>query len=498
MAISGYLTFLPYAVMLVGVAWALFAEMLPLGDKGAAGIGAVLSFISAGLFVKADIGAELFGGKIFFTSDARFAAAGICLMTGIWLLWAAGRAQGRIREAVALGLLASMGACLMVSASDLIVMVLGIELATMPAYVLIGYRRNRINGLEGAIKYFLLSVLASLIMIYGVTFMYGITKSTSYGALNLASAGTLGVVALLFLFVGIFAKISAAPFHYWAPDAYEGAESWIVAYVSSVPKVAGIILAVRLVSFIDMASKTASFHSTLSLILIIGAVASMVLGSFAALTQSNTKRVMAYSGVVNAGYMLMPLVGMSAASVSSVALYSVFYGLSGMGLLLVAATEGGKIADLAGLSKRRPAAAWALAIFALSMVGVPPMAGFFGKFYMFTATVKGGYTWLVVLATVASIVSAFYYMRFVKAAFFDAAPDEISVPEAQAAVQEIEEQNAAAAAENVAVAVEPEPTDNPSRSTLLASVALVVCTSLVVALGPLSGFLLEWILNPTW
>lgn len=478
MDIHGYLTFLPYAILLFATAWALFAERLPFGDKGSAAIGALLSFVAAIIFVRADMGAILFGGKILFSTDARFASAGICLLTGIWLMWTAGRAQGRIREAVALGLLASMGSCLMVSASDLIVMVLGIELATMPAYVLIGYRRNRVNGLEGAIKYFLLSVLASLIMIYGVTFMYGITKSTNFGALNLGHAGSLGLVAMMLLFVGIFAKISAAPFHYWAPDAYEGAESWIVAYVSSVPKIAGIILAMRLVNFLDSASKTAAFHDVLSLILIIAAVASMVLGSFAALSQRNTKRVMAYSGVVNAGYMLMPLVTMSSSSVASVAVYSVVYGLASMGLLLVAASEGGEISDLAGLSKRRPAAAFALAIFALSMVGVPPMAGFFGKFYMFTSTVRGGHTWLVVLATVASIVSAFYYMRFVKAAFFDKPEEELE------------------AAETV-VQVETQP-DESGRTTLLASTALVICTTLVIALGPLSGFLLEWILNSTW
>lgn len=496
MDIHGYLTFLPYAVLLVAVAWALFAEKLPLGDKGAAGIGALAAFVAAALFVKSDIGAVLFGGKILFSTDARFACAGMSIMTGIWLMWTAGRAKGRIREAVALGVLSLMGGCLMVSASDLIVMVLGIELATMPAYVLIGYRRNRINGLEGAIKYFLLSVLASLLMIYGITFVYGIAKTTSYAGLDLAQAGTLGLVSMLLLFVGIFAKISAAPFHYWAPDAYEGAESWVVAFVSSVPKVAGIVLALRLVSFIDAASKQAAFQELLGLIIMIAAAASMILGSFAALTQSDTKRVMAYSGVVNAGYMLMPLVSMRSSSVASVALYSVFYGLAGMGLLLIAASEGGKIADLAGLSKRRPAAAWALAIFALSMVGVPPMAGFFGKFYMFTSTVQGGNVWLVVLATVASIVSAFYYLRFVKAAFFDVSPDEIAVPEEQIALNEIAEANAEAASENLVTPVEEK--SEPKRTTLLASAALVLTTVLVVALGPLSGFLLEWIVNPTW
>lgn len=487
MDIHGYLTFLPYALLIVGVAWALFAERLPGGDRGAAGVGALLSFGAAAIFAQSEMGAILFGLKVLYSSDARFASMAICLMTGIWLLWAAGRAEGRIREAVALGLLASMGACLMVSASDLIVMVLAIELATMPAYVLIGYRRNRATGLEGAIKYFLLSVLSSLIMIYGVTFIYGITHSTHFSMLNLDAAGTLGMVAVLLLFVGIFAKISAAPFHYWAPDAYEGAESWTVAYVSSVPKVAGILLGARLVGFLASTSKVPAFQSNLGLIIMLAAIASMILGSFAALTQSDSKRIMAYSGVVNAGYMLLPLVTMTNESVASVALYSLFYGLSGMGLLLVIGSEGGKVSDLAGLSKRRPAAAWALAIFALSMVGVPPMAGFFGKLYMFTAAVKGGHVWLVVLATVASIVSAFYYMRFIKAAFFDApAEGELLDDAGEAIVGE---------PENVIVE---SGEAGPKRSTLLASISIGLCTALVLAFGPLSGFLLNWIINPKW
>lgn len=483
MDIHGYLTFLPYALLFVGVAWALFAERLPGGDRGAAGVGALLSFGAASLFAQSEMGAILFGLKVLYSSDARFASMAICLMTGIWLLWVAGRAEGRIREAVALGLLASMGACLMVSASDLIVMVLAIELATMPAYVLIGYRRNRATGLEGAIKYFLLSVLSSLIMIYGVTFIYGITRSTHFSMLNLDAAGTLGIVAVLLLFVGIFAKISAAPFHYWAPDAYEGAESWIVAYVSSVPKVAGILLGARLIGFLASTSKVATFQNNLGLIIMLASIASMILGSFAALTQADSKRIMAYSGVVNAGYMLLPLVTMTNESVASVALYSLFYGLSGMGLLLVIGSEGGKVSDLAGLSKRRPGAAWALALFALSMVGVPPMAGFFGKLYMFTAAVKGGHVWLVVLATAASVVSAFYYMRFIKAAFFDA-PAEI----------EVGDEDSVAEPENVV-----EVGENGRRHpTLLASLAIGLCSALVLAFGPLSGFLLNWIINPRW
>jgi len=484
------MTFLPYAALLIGVAWAMFAEKLPGGDKGAALIGGVLTLAAGALFLWSSAGQKVFGMKIWFTYDSRLASMGICLLTALWLFWIASRATGRVREATALGMLSAMGGCLMVGAYDLIVMVLAIELATMPAYVLIGYRKYRLKGLEGAVKYFLLSVLSSLVMIYGATFLYGIMGTSSFSGFNLAKAGTIGLVAVLLLFVGIFAKLSAAPFHYWAPDAYEGAESWIVAFVASVPKIAGIVLAVRLVAVIDTFSSGSAAVSSLGTVLAIAAVASMVLGSFAALTQKDTRRVMAYSGVVNAGYMLIPLVTMSESSVTSVVLYALFYATATMGILLVTASEGGKISDLAGLSRRRPAAAWGLAIFALSLIGVPPMAGFFGKFYMFTATVHGGHVWLVVVATIASVVSAFYYLRFVKTAFFDEetagedATNDIAVTVEGGSVLDVVEKTATAG--------------QADTSTIFASVAIVVCVVLTVAFGPLSGLLMSVLTSPWW
>lgn len=473
---QGYLTLIPYGVLLFGVAWALFADLLPGRDKGAALVGSFSAFIAAVLFALIKNGTLLFGEKLLVTSEARFAALAVCVLTGIWLLWVYGRSETRIREAVALSLFTAMGASLMVAAYDLLVMILAIELATMPAYVLIGYKRSSFKSLEGAIKYFLLSVLASMIMIYGVTFLIGVTGSTGFSQLDVSGAGLLGSVAVMLVFVGIFAKVSAAPMHYWAPDAYEAAPAWIVAFVASVPKVAGFVLAGRLVLIITNAGQATAVTSSLGTVLTIVAVASMGLGALAALTQKNIKRLMAYSGVVNAGYMFIALVAITPMGFYSVAAFAFYYALATMGVLLIAASEGDNVSDLAGLSTRRPFAAWALVIFVLSLIGVPPLAGFFGKFLLFTSAFAAGQSVLVILATVASVLSAFYYLRLIKAAFFDKeeATEELG--------EELED------AEKVC--------DREQRSPFLGGFAIAIITLLVALLGAGSGNILEWMANP--
>lgn len=496
---TGYLILLPFALLLLGVFWALFAEKLPGGDRGAAIFGGLLALASAALFLSSQLGSPLFGWRFFLSAEARFAATALCLLTGLWLLWMSGRVNMRMREAVALGLLSLMGGCVMVGAYDLVTLVLGIELATMPAYVLIGYNVKRAKGLEGAVKYFLLSVLSSLVMIYGISFLFGITGSLNFSALNISHAGLLGLVAVLLVYVGIFAKLSAAPFHYWAPDAYEGAESWIVSFVASVPKIAGIVVAVRLTAMIVGSSQSAQVSNNITFIIGLASAASMILGSFAALTQKDIRRIMAYSGVVNAGYMLMPLVAIGNMSVPTITLFATFYAIATMGVLLITDTEGGRVADLAGMSKRRPVASAGLAILALSLVGVPPMVGFFGKFYVFTATVANGQTWLVIIATICSVVSAFYYLRLVKGAYFDVAPEDIAVPEAVA--EELPSEVAVAQAQEDRSDQTPgaqSPAEPEPRSTSLSSFVLVLLVTMAVALGPLSGVLLNVMANPSW
>lgn len=494
--LSGYWTLIPYGLLLAAAAWSLFADLLPGRDKGAALFSSVMAVAAAAGFTLSHVGEAVFANKLLLTTEARLASVAIALLAAIWFLWTASYGQGRTREAVALGAFSALGATLLVSSFDLIVMLLALELTSMPAYVLIGYRRYRIEGLEGAIKYFLLSVLTTLVMTYGISFLYGMSGTSNFASINVTNAGTLGLVAALLVYVGLFAKLSAAPFHYWAPDAYAGAEPWTVAFVSTVPKLAGLVMAVRITAMLIGQVKS------LSTVLLAVAVLSLALGSFAALTQKDVRRMMAYSGVVNIGYML--IAASMIASVGSFAIYTpvfyaVVYAVATMGVMLILAQEGDQVSDLAGLSKRKPVNAWFLAVFAMSLIGIPPLAGFFGKFYLFLAGVAGKQYIIVGIATAAAVVSAFYYLRMVKAAFFDTV-EELEVTEDQDASFELDPTATAVAftgeIEEAMVAAQVEEAVAPRAVT--GQFALGMCVFILVIIGPLSGVILEWMTHPAW
>lgn len=399
--------------MLLAVAWALFAERLPGGDRGAAWVGCALALASAVAAALLPADAGLFGGMLLFDLTARFGRVAVAGLTAIWLLWTAGAATGRVREAVALAALAALGGMVLASANELVTLVLTIELVTMPAYVLIGYRRDKPRGLEGALKYFLLSMLTSLVMLYGMSFLYGITGSTRLETLDLTGSGALALLAVLLTFVGLFAKLSAAPFHYWAPDAYEGAESWTVSFVSTIPKLAGAIATVRLATALGA---SAPWVAT---VLIAVAAASMTLGNLAALTQSDVRRMMAYSGVAHSGYLLLGVAALTVEGAGSAVFYAMAYSLPSLGVMLVAAEVGPSVDDFGALFSRRPVVAWSTVAMLLSLIGIPPLVGFFGKFYLFAGALQGGVgAWVVVLAVVMSVISAGYYLRLVRAMFF--------------------------------------------------------------------------------
>ncbi len=418
---TGYALIIPELLIVVAAAWALFAERLPGGDRGSARVAGALAFAAAGIAAISPVGGTLFGGALVFDGPARFTRAGVALIAAIWFLWTASGASGRIREAVALAAFSATGGMLMASAAEMVLLVLAIELATMPAYVLIGYRRARLEGLEGALKYFLLSMLTSLLMLYGMSFLYGVSGSSRFDQIDLSAAGSLGVFAVLLTFAGLFAKLSAAPFHYWAPDAYSGAEPWTVAFVSTVPKAAGALALVRLV---EAVAPTAPLASTMLLVV---AVASMVLGNLAALTQTDVRRMMAYSGVAHTGYLLLGVAALSPAGYASAVLYSIAYALPSLGVMLVVAETGPALRDIAGLAQRRAAMAWMLVVLLVSLVGIPPLVGFFGKLYVFSAAVDAGLVTWVLVALVTSVISAGYYLRIVRAAFFGEAAGAAAV-----------------------------------------------------------------------
>ncbi len=409
---AGYVLILPEILVLAAAFWALFAEVLPGRDRGAAWAGVIATSVAAVLAAVLPLAAGPFPGHLAFDGPARFARVAVLVLSAAWLLWTAGRGVGRIREAVALSLFATLGAMLMAGATEIVTLVLAIELATMPAYVLIGYKRNDVRGLEGALKYFLLSLLTSLVMLYGFSFVYGISGSTRFAEIDLSGAGTLGLVAILLALAGMFAKLSAAPFHYWAPDAYEGASPWTVAFISTVPKVAGAIATVRLLSVVAPGS------SQTTTVIAVVAAASMLLGNLGALTQSDVRRMMAYSGVAHSGYLLLAAATLSGSGFMAAIFYAVAYSIPSLGVMLVVAEEGPAVSDFNGLAARRPATAWAVVVMLLSLIGIPPLAGFFGKLFLFQAALGSGLTALVVLAVMMSVVSAGYYLRIVRAMFF--------------------------------------------------------------------------------
>ncbi|MEA5075319.1 MAG: NADH-quinone oxidoreductase subunit N, partial [Coriobacteriia bacterium] len=392
---------------------ALFADRITGHPRAAAHIGAPLAVIAA--LIAALIGTHggVFAGMLALDSLAVFARVAIALLLAFWLRWVSGRGAGaeRSAEAVALAMLSAVGGMLMASARDLIVLFISLELSTMPAYVLMGYRRTDARGLEGALKYFLLSMLTSLIMLYGLSFAYGISGSTAYADLGVVDAGTLGQLAIAFVLVGLFAKLSAAPFHYWTPDAYAGAPAGSVAYVSTVPKIAGVVALVQLVAAF------AGNGGTITVVLLAGSLLSMLVGNLAAYPQTDIRRLMAYSGVAHSGYILLAAAAGSAGGTAAV-FYAVAYAVPSMAIMLLGSEEGTALDDLAGLAARRPAVAWASVVWLLSLIGIPPMVGFFGKLTMFTAALDNGLLWIVAVAVTMSVVSAGYYFKILRSVFF--------------------------------------------------------------------------------
>lgn len=439
---SDLLALVPEFFAIVGAVVVLFVSSDDSRVRTAARVGACFS-IAAGLSAAA-LGTfgPLFGGRLAVDAATVVGKVAILGLTALWLVWVAGRGveSGRSREAVAFALFSAAGGMLMISARDLIVLFISLELSTMPAYVLMGYDRADSRGLEGALKYFLLSMLTSLVMLYGLSFLYGLAGSTAYADLGSMPGGLLRQLAFVFVLVGMFAKLSAAPFHYWTPDAYAGAPASSVAYVSTAPKVAGTIALVQLVSAL-------SGSADMGAILVVAAVLSMLVGNLAAYPQTDLRRLMAYSGVAHTGYILLSVAAGGGGTAPAV-FYAVAYAVPSMAIMLLAAEEGTALEDLAGLSTRRPALAWASVVWLLSLVGIPPMIGFFGKLYLFTAAMRADIVWPVLLAVAMSVISAGYYFRVLRQVFFGARREAM-----------------------------------PSSPSLSASVSFALATAVVLALG---------------
>ena len=327
-------------------------------------------------------------------------------------------------------LLAVVGMMLMISANDLMSLYMAVELQSLPLYVVAAMRTNSLRSSEAGLKYFLLGALSSGMLLYGASLVYGFAGTTSFDGISAAVAsGTLPVafvVGMVFMICGIAFKISAAPFHMWTPDVYEGSPTPVTALFAIAPKVAAMALMMRLTY-----GAFGSISVEWSQVLVALSIASMVIGAFGAIMQTDIKRMMAYSSIAHMGYALAGLAAGSHAGVLGVIIYMtgyIFMGAGTFAIILMMRREGKsatKIADLRGLSKTHPLFAVGLLVMMFSMAGIPPLAGFFGKWYVFLAAVNAGLIPLAIIGVLMSVVGAFYYLRIIRMMYFEESDDPL-------------------------------------------------------------------------
>ena len=324
-------------------------------------------------------------------------------------------------------LFATLGMMVMISANDLMSLYLGLELLSLPLYVLASFDRDNPRSAEAGLKYFVLGALASGLLLYGASLVYGFAGTTNFDRLADAlsspqDVSTGVVVGIIFIIAAMAFKIAAVPFHMWTPDVYEGAPTSVTAFFAAAPKVAAVALLVRLLAgpFSDVVVQWQQ-------VIILASLGSMILGAFAAIGQSNIKRLMAYSSIGHIGFTLMGLAVGGESGLRGVLVYMAIYIAMNIGAfaVLIAMRRDGRavegVDDLAGLGRNDPGMALAMAIFMFSMAGIPPMAGFFAKLYVLLPAIEQGFWLLAVVAVLSSVVSAYYYLRIVKVMYFDAA-----------------------------------------------------------------------------
>ena len=343
-------------------------------------------------------------------------------------------------------LLATLGMLMMVSANDMIGLYLGLELQSLALYVVAAIDRDSTRSSEAGLKYFVLGALSSGMLLYGMSLVYGFTGAT--GFIDIASqvsrtgAGLGLIFGLVFLLAGLAFKVSAVPFHMWTPDVYEGAPTPVTAFFSAAPKIAAMAVFVRVVI-----SPFPAIIEDWQQIVVFIAIASMALGAFAAIGQSNIKRLLAYSSIGHVGFALVGLAAGTPEGVRGLIVYLIIYlamTLGTFGCILAMRRRDGaveEIADLAGLARTNRPMAFVLAMMMFSLAGIPPLAGFFAKYFVFLAAIQAGLVTLAVIGVVVSVVGAYYYLRIVKLMFFDAPvepfepmPGEVKVVVAIAAV----------------------------------------------------------------
>jgi NADH-quinone oxidoreductase subunit N len=387
---------------------------------GHVAMAALVLALAAALYV-GTIPGPAFGGMLLMDGFATFFRA-LVILVGILTVLSAYRYLARENveagEFHALLLFSITGQCVMATATELVIIFIGLEISSIASYVLAGYLRDDKLANEASLKYFLLGSFATAFFLYGVAITFGATGTTSLTAVrnviigqNAPSPAFIGLAAAL-MFVGLGFKVSSAPFQIWAPDVYQGAPTPVTAFLSTGPKAAAFAIFLRI--FMTALEPIGGSWEPL---VWISALASMTIGNFAALTQSNVKRMLAYSSIAHAGYVLVALTARSDDGTAAAMFYLAAYALMNIGAFVVVAHLSGhgeryqNIDDFAGLARKQPLVAGLLTIFMLSLIGVPLTGGFFGKFYIFKAALQSHLVWLTVLGLLNSAVAAYYYLR---------------------------------------------------------------------------------------
>jgi NADH-quinone oxidoreductase subunit N len=420
---------LPELLLIVG-ALALLMVGAWRGDEatGMAMQIAVGVLVVAGLLIAVMPGERVsaFGGSFVVDGFASFLKILAVLGSIAALIMSADFLKVRERrkfEYPVLILFATAGMLMLISAADLIALYLSLELMNLALYVLAAFDRDNVRSTEAGLKYFVLGALSSGMLLYGASLIYGFTGTVNFAAIAQA-AGTQGgiglTIGLIFLFAGLCFKVSAVPFHMWTPDVYQGAPTPITAFFSAAPKVAAMAVFVRVA--------IGAFPGIIfqwQQVIVFVAIASMALGAFAAIGQRNIKRLMAYSSIGHMGYALIGLAAGTSEGVQGVLVYLAIYVAMTLGTFacIIGMRRGDQpfeeIGDLAGLARTDPARAFFLAMLLFSLAGIPPLAGFFAKFYVFLAAIQAGLFSLAVIGVLASVVGCYYYLMIVKVMYFD-------------------------------------------------------------------------------
>jgi NADH-quinone oxidoreductase subunit N len=420
---------LPMLVLAVTAGLVLVLDLVPprerkdhLGFISALGVVATLivtywmTFATGGAELRAFRGMVVLDGYALFFNIVIGYATGLVLLLSMDYMRREGVESG---EFYILVLLSALGMMLMASAGDLIIIFLGLETMSISLYVLAGFFRTRLEAGEASMKYFLIGAFASGFFLYGIALIFGATGTTNLDRIANAVAAGAGrdpmlVIGLGLLLVGFGFKISSVPFHMWAPDVYEGAPTSVTAFIATGSKAAAFAALLRV-----LLTAVRGAPIDWPMLLWVVAVLTMTVGNVVALAQLNLKRMLAYSSIAHVGYMLVGVVAGGALGNGSVLFYLLVYTFTtagAFGAILVlerAGQEAVRLEDFGGLATRHPLVAVALSIFLLSLIGIPPTAGFVGKFYLFGAAVKSGYVWLAVIGVVNSAAAAYYYLRLI-------------------------------------------------------------------------------------